>query len=102
MSAVIIVAGATMVSCSGKTSGSDSSDSTKTSVSTSTSDSSDIEGKAMDYAERMAEAAQSKDVETLKQLQQEQQEWLETFSQEDQFKVADAIHKAQREVRKKH
>lgn len=56
----------------------------------------------MDYAERMAEAAQSKDVETLKQLQQEQQEWLETFSQEDQFKVADAIHKAQREVRKKH
>lgn len=79
----IVVAGATMVGCSSNGSGSD------------------IEGKATEFVTRMAEAAQKGDIEAVKQVQKEQQEWYDSFSEEDQFKVAEAIREAQKAARKK-
>lgn len=62
---------------------------------------SDIEGKATEFVERMAEAAQKGDIEAVKQIQQEQQEWFDSFSEEEQLKVAEALNEAQRAARKK-
>lgn len=81
--AIVIAGAATMVSCSGNASGSD------------------IESKATEFVERMAEASQKGDVEAIKQIQKEQQEWYESFSEEDQFKAAEALHAAQSAARKK-
>lgn len=85
LTAAIVIAGATMVGCSGNASGSDN----------------DIEGKATEFVERIAEAAEKGDLETLKQVQKEQQEWYDSFSEEDQMKVAEALQEAQKAARNK-
>ncbi len=84
LTATIVLAGATMVGCSGNASSSD-----------------DIEGKATEFVERIAEAAEKGDFETLKQVQKEQQEWYDSFSEEDQIKVAEALREAQKAARNK-
>ncbi len=84
LAVAIILAGATMMGCSGNA-----------------SSGSDIESKATEFVERMAEASQKGDIEAVKQIQKEQQEWYDSFSKEDQLKAADALHNAQSAARKK-
>ena len=83
LTVAIVLAGAALTGCSDKAS------------------SSDIEGKATEFVERIAEAAQKGDIEAVKQIQQEQQEWFDSFSEEEQIKVAEALNEAQRAARKK-
>ena len=83
LTVAVVLAGATMMSCSGNAS------------------TSDIEGKATEFVERMAEAAEKGDVEAIKQIQKEQQEWHDSFSEEDQAKAAEALHEAQKAARQK-
>ena len=77
----VVLAGATMMSCSGNAS------------------TSDIEGKATEFVERMAEAVEKGDIEAIKQVKKEQQEWYDSFSEEDQAKAAEALHEAQKAAR---
>lgn len=85
LTVAIILAGATMMGCSGN----------------AASSSSDIESKATEFVERIAEASQKGDIEAVKQAQKEQQEWYDSFSEEDQVKAAAALHDAQSAARKK-
>ena len=83
LTAAVVLAGATIVGCSGNAS------------------SSDIESKAAEFVERISDAAQKGDIETVKQVQREQQEWYDSFSEEDQIKVAEALNAAQKAARNK-
>lgn len=83
LTAAIVLAGATIVGCSGNASDSD------------------IESKAAEFVERMSDAAQKGDFEAIKQVKKEQQEWYDSFSKEDQIKAAEALNNAQKAARNK-
>ena len=89
MTLAIVLAGVALTGCSGNGNGNGDASSD------------DIESKATEFVERIAEAAQKGDIEAVKQAQKEQQEWYDSFSEEEQFKVADAIREAQKAARQK-